>query len=435
MSLRAVLRRASAGLLAAAMLLLGGCRTLDIFSVDSLIRPPKLTGENARIQQAFEQAVGRDVVLVNPLLGEYRSAFVFCDFDQDSAEETVVFYAKNDAPSEIRMHLMDHDGENWYSVGDVAGNGSEVYRVEFCNIDADPSPEIAVTWTVSDSKRNKTLAVYKIDLKNAESSVYPLSVLQVLDYLILDFDFDGRREILYLYSDTSVQSQLIKAALIKLDPAQQSFVPVSDVELSRNVEYPVSCVYDLQDGRYRVYFDCINFDDTYITEILVFDPESSALVRPLDGAGEYLCLKTVRTEALLTENAYGGYRMDIPVCYPYAGSVIYDSDNDISSQLYITQFMDLEDGAFSPASSAFFYDSADGFRIRLDDYLEEYLIVYKTVERALLFYRREAPDTLVFSINFRVGDPAKERCRIVIFQPSDDGRIQVKRIQSNVIPM
>ena len=60
-----------------------GCSVFNVFSVDSLIKAPRLTGENAEIQKAFESAVGKDAVLVRPVSGEYRSAYVLRDYDGD----------------------------------------------------------------------------------------------------------------------------------------------------------------------------------------------------------------------------------------------------------------------------------------------------------------------------------------------------------------
>ena len=93
-----------AALLPAVLILFSGCNVLDVFSVDSLLRAPKLTGENARIQSSFENAVGTGVQLVSPLTGDHRSAFVFFDFDADGVNETLVFYARAEAPDEIHMH-------------------------------------------------------------------------------------------------------------------------------------------------------------------------------------------------------------------------------------------------------------------------------------------------------------------------------------------
>ena len=56
---------------------LNACSLLDEFSPDTILQAPRLTGADGQIQEAFEEAVGTNVVLVNPVGGEYRSAYAY----------------------------------------------------------------------------------------------------------------------------------------------------------------------------------------------------------------------------------------------------------------------------------------------------------------------------------------------------------------------
>ena len=85
--------RAAAAILAVVLTVpMFGCSVFNVFSVDSLIKAPRLTGDNAEIQKAFESAVGSEVSLVRPVAGEYRSAYVLHDYDGDGVNEAIVFY-------------------------------------------------------------------------------------------------------------------------------------------------------------------------------------------------------------------------------------------------------------------------------------------------------------------------------------------------------
>ncbi len=377
-----------------------GCRVLDVFSVDSLLRAPKLTGENARIQSSFERAVGKDVQLVSPLTGVHRSAFVFFDYDSDGTDETLVFYAGADAPDEIHMHFMDYNGSDWYSVGDVTGNGSEVYNVEFENIDGDAYREILVSWTVSDSKRIKTFTVYKYNGGRSDASAFTqLTALQIYDYLALDLDSDGSSEILYLSSDAAAQPQVIRASVIKMDSAEHSFVPVSEVEFSHSVEFPLSCLHDVLNGQQRIYYDCLNFDDSYMTEILLYDKANAALVRPQDENGEYLCQQTYRSEELYCRQN-GSSPATVPIRSLYEGAKIRDTENEAESDLYVLAYMELRGGEFRPADGKYLYLPAEGCRISVDDFMDDYIAEYRVAERELRFSPRSAPEALSFSYRF-----------------------------------
>ena len=93
-----------------AALVLSSCSAMDVFSVEPLIRAPKLTGEEGDIQKAFEDAVGNETLLVNPLSGKYRTAIVRVDYDLDEEIEALVFYASKNAPTEIRVLFLERSG-------------------------------------------------------------------------------------------------------------------------------------------------------------------------------------------------------------------------------------------------------------------------------------------------------------------------------------
>ncbi|MBQ7689161.1 MAG: hypothetical protein IJT27_08100 [Clostridia bacterium] len=422
---------------------------LDVFSVDSLIRPPKLTGENAKIQSAFEEHVGSDVTLINPLMGSFRSAFVFYDFDGDGVEEVVVFYTTVEAPNEVRMHFMDRLDDQWMEICDLAGYGSEVYSVEFVDLDAGSFYEVAVSWTVSDSRRNKTLSVYRYtEIENDQHVFSPLFVTQVLDYLILDFDLDENKEILYLYSDTTVQTQSTKACLIKFDAVQNTMTPVSEVELSRSVEYPVSSVYEVRSDVCRVYFDCLNFDDRYMTEILEFNEKSNALERPRDKDGNDLCQQTMRSAPVYCRvNADG--LVEIPVSLKYDGAYVYDLETDAASDLYLTTFAFLrENDFFCDNLPVYYIDASDGYSIRLadgeqihiGDFTGKYLLIHRTAQHTLLFYHKEFPGDLVFSITFNpdedTGDEIQPshiyQASVKLFSTAEEDTIAARQIEQNI---
>lgn len=403
-------------LLAACLLLTStGCNALDVFSVDSLLRAPKLTGENARIQKSFEAAVGADVLLVHPLIGSFRSAFVFVDYDADGVDETLVFYAKTEAPGEIHIHFMDYLENEWCSVGDVTGNGSEVYSVDFANVDGDDYREILVAWTVSDSKRNKTLSVYKYDpgkTVTAQETGAPanavsgdlvlLSVVQIFDYLALDFDFDGMQEILYLSSDTANQSQIIKASVIKVSAETGAFEPLSEVELSRSVEYPLACLYDLRGGNRRVYYDCINFDDTYMTEILEFDSAKNVLIRPQNEAGDVLAGLTLRSEEIYSVKDTD-LLVSVPIRYVYEKSYVLSELDDVKTDLFVTEFVRLNNGGFESTGGKYFYDRADRCRVRLDDVFDDFRMEYDVAAHEIRFFDKDDDSgEALFSVRFAV---------------------------------
>ncbi len=401
-------------LFALVALLCSSCSFIDFFSTDSLIRPPKLTGENALIQQAFEKAVGKDVMLISPMAGEFRSAFVQYDINRDGREETLVLYSKTESPNEAHLHLLRFDGEDWYSAGDMTGNGSDVYSVAFHELDGDSDFEIAVSWTVSDSKRNKTLSLYKLSASEEGERIDQLSVIQIYDYMVGDFDFDGRQELLYLMDNSADTEQPFKASMIKMDPAAGAFTFVCELQLSLTVNVPVKMSFDIRDGHYRLYIDCQNYDGSYMTEVLWFDTAELVLKRLQDEEGKAISDLTSRGAPAFSEDVNNDRIIEFPVQKFYENSVVYTKDTDGEAPMPVITFARCEGNTIKYLNRTYFYATEGEFRFRMDSFAERYTAAYDTAEKELRFYQPDAPELPVFTVRYVSEEPQTEEVLIRI---------------------
>ena len=140
---------------AALLALCTGC-SARFAAVDELMRPPRLSGENSGIEEAFENAVqNKNVQIKTPMAGQYRSAYVLYDLDADGREEAIAFYSDARDDTTAYMHILDFDGEVWRSAADIKGEGSDVYEIAFCDMNADGLSE--ATLTLDDSSASRTI--------------------------------------------------------------------------------------------------------------------------------------------------------------------------------------------------------------------------------------------------------------------------------------
>ena len=68
----------------------------SIFSpVDELMRPPRLSGDDKKLQEAFEKSVAEydNVVMKIPISGKYKSSYNLFDIDGDDSDETIILYS------------------------------------------------------------------------------------------------------------------------------------------------------------------------------------------------------------------------------------------------------------------------------------------------------------------------------------------------------
>lgn len=393
---------------AAALLLPAGCSAVNFFSADNLLRAPRLTGENAALQQAFEAAAGMDNYLVGPLTGEYRSAYILKDFNRDGVDEAVVFYSMQGAENTVHINLLENVAGEWRSVADLGGNGSEVYKVEFCNVDRDRDLELAVTWTVSDTKRDKTLSLYKIDLSHTEiTDVFnPLASVQVFDYAVLDVDKDGQNELFYVYFDSTEEKNGAYAKLLKDTATDAVLYPVSEVKFDARVSNLLAVRYDYTGGRYTFYADCAAGENSYYTELIRYDPESASLSLPLKALYEDPVAQTRRSALWYAEDVDGDGETEIPAERTMADSFVVNYPESESVPLrYICWLRYTEDGLVTEEND--YVNEQYGYTFRLDPLLGPLYIINDYMTGEVQFRSRDVPpeadgaeaDDLLFTLS------------------------------------
>ena len=355
---------------------LSGCSLLDFFSADNLLKAPKLTGENAALQRAFEEAVGKDVSLFTPISGENRASYVFFDANNDGNDEAIVFYSLNSNLSVVHMHLLSANSEKWYSVADMIGSGTGVYKVDFFNLDGNSDMEIAVSWTADDSQKEKKLSIYKISglgEKN-ENTIVSLATIQMADYICFDIDSDNTNELLYFYFGSDNANQAFNTRLLDYDIKSETFLPVSDISLKQQISSVLNISVNKHKSEYSVLVDSLLNDGMYYTEIISYDSELSVLSLPEDESGP-VAARTLRSSSVLCTDFNGDGLIDIPLPLNHDESYFVGKTDTIQSQALFLEWI-----TYSPDEirefGKFFENSFEGYRMRIDKLFEHYYFVY-----------------------------------------------------------
>lgn len=113
--------------------LLSGCSGLDA-SLDSLLSPPKLNEYQTAIYNALIQTTDGQVELTYPRSGDYRSAFVIYNLDDEPTSEAIVFYRTPETPQSeggLRVSFLDQQDGQWFDLIDRPLAGREVESVSF----------------------------------------------------------------------------------------------------------------------------------------------------------------------------------------------------------------------------------------------------------------------------------------------------------------
>ncbi len=208
-------------------LLLCGCSAAG--SVENLLTPPKLTAEQNEIYNVLINSVGQNVKLKYPRSGDYRSAFVFQDIDDEPSMEAMVFYESNNVQlgeSSLRLKFLDKKNGKWESVYDLSCRGSEVDSISFAKLGSAVITEIIICYTVL-NQTEKEFSVIKFDSgMPVELYNQPYACLEVFD-----LNGDGQNELLSVNLD---KVNHISTAAMFTD-SREGFVKLSEVTLSDGV--------------------------------------------------------------------------------------------------------------------------------------------------------------------------------------------------------
>ena len=290
------------------LLFLCGCS----MSVEELLSPPKLDEEQSAIYEALRLSKGGDVNLKYPVSGQYRSAFVVENIDDESSNEAIVFYeASNitDDGSSLRLNFLDKQDGKWVSVYDFAAVGNEIEKVQFADL-GDGSTSVIITYTIRNSPDHATsIFTYKDDLP---SEVYKSRHVYMS---LIDINEDSMQEMFIVNSDTTSGTATVNL----LGWSGDSFSVLSSVPLSasfsacRNIQLGKCC----STGRKGIFIDYSLTDGSIGTDIMLcYDRTLAAAAIP----PEQVNRRTNSYTPLITcRDVDGDEIIEIPVVSPAPG--------------------------------------------------------------------------------------------------------------------
>ncbi len=364
-------------LLLTVTVLFSGCGAFSFNSAENLVRPPKLSGDDGALQAAFEYAVSDkgEYILKYPSAGEYRSAYVRYDCDADGTDEAFVFYSLKTEAMSVYMVMLDYANGEWNAVGEVPGEGSDIYSIEFCDLNNDGIAEVLVGWSSLDAKSNKKLAVY-CSYKNSQNLNYRvLAIESYTSMYTVDLDNDGEKEILLALISSTSDIYTTEARLLKMTdhaPSDFQMNPVGQVSLYSETTAITAITSCEQNRKNYVYIDEAA-GDTYLTEILYWDPEQNTLVAPLqvDMLSIASC-PTSRSLALGCTDINEDGIPEIPSTALIPDSRVVrktPSESDVPVQeenVYVVHWKQYENGQFRTVSS-FINNCYDAFKLKYDE--------------------------------------------------------------------
>lgn len=310
--------------LALSAVLNGGCSYS--FSANDMLMPPKLTDEQTAIYNALTESAGR-VNLRYPKMGDYRSAFVMKNLDDEYSNEAIVFYestldidggkpAENPI-SRLRICFLDKDKEGkWRSVYEIPAEGTDVDSVSFSNLGSNKQRTI-ISFSVLNSS-DKIVSV--IDYGNGVArTLYKVSCAS---YLIKEFTRKGEEDLLCFGRDKETKTAVFSAFGCNKEGDFERLY--NSLQLSGEIsDYSSVSVGECLSGEERkscIAIDYLKSENLYGTEMVYFTGNSIAsaetFIRDDNGQKAYTRRINAYTPVIYSADVDDDSILDVPVTKP-----------------------------------------------------------------------------------------------------------------------
>ena len=279
-----------------------GC---DLFTTDTaeLLAPPALTGDMFPIDEAIKKSVTSDYTLEYPSRGDYRSAIVQHDVNNDGILEAFAFYRTAEKETTtMNLNAVVNKNGKWESSATASITAGGVDRIDFCDLDRDGIDEILVGWEIYGTSELK-LAVYSI----GENALTQRMLEQYTHFSFCDLDEDDKNEIFIVRSFPAESRNT--AHLYALTNVGISLISSCELDSSaKTLNHPVAST--LSTGTPAIYIDEIKGVGA-VTEVVFL--EKGQLQNPLMEKETKETTKTLRAATLECRDINDDGILEIPV--------------------------------------------------------------------------------------------------------------------------
>ena len=326
--------------------------------------------------------MGSNITLKYPKNGEYRSAYVIANIDDEPTDEAMVFYEYTSNGSEedgLRVNILDKDEDGkWYSVKELAGAGTDIDQVIISPMGSNNQTDVFVGYQ-NLTNDEKTMEIYSYtdgDFKRVALDTY--SVLEPLD-----INNDGYIELITIQRSTNNDTGVVTAKASMLNMKNNEITRGENVDMCDNVTSYVSSKTGMLDsGRRAIFIDGLTADGKLQTEIIYY--RYSGLQNPMQLRSEKLLPLCTRPAGYYSEDMDGDGDVEIPSTSPMVGY-----ENAVADEmLYMTTWSVYEDFYDLKTKYTGYYAISDGYFVTFPKRWNSSVTVKKDSDtNELVFYK------------------------------------------------
>lgn len=382
----------------------------SINTVDTLMRPPKLSGENNLLQLAFEGSLENPetVIMKNPINGDNRSSFLFYDVDGDKVEEGFAFYSDPVVSDIAYISIFKKTNDGWTLVSNIKGRGEEIYEFDFADINGDNILEIIVSWTfLSDKEKSKAsfsnindrvLTIYEY----TSDEVVLLTTEYFTQMYVDDFNNDKSDELLLLnINHSNATGNRTTARIISFD---EEYSVANDINLILSSMLNIyNIVTDSVDGHTRIFIDGAINENTLITEVIDICHEGFLTTLPLYETNTSINPLTLRSLQVLSLDIDNDGIVEIPTYENMANSFDVTNGTDDSIPMPLTVWSEINENELTVDFKCMYNISYNYFYEMPSEWIDKVYVTYNSENSTLTFLNLDSNDSAGSEIiSFRV---------------------------------
>ncbi|MDD6489774.1 MAG: hypothetical protein PUG48_08165 [Clostridia bacterium] len=291
--------------LAFCMFFCSGCSDLS-FSDNSIIRPPRATGDKAEIQDIISKNAGGKYTLKYPQNGDYRSAIIMHN-SQQTDESAVALYSIDNDPN-IQVCIISLVDNEWKCIGNFTSSASGVDRVMFEDISGDGKDDLIIGWNAYNSQ--KTLSAYSFE----NDAIREMAIDDTYSEIIVaDITNDGTDDIMLLsLSGTDTPSM---AKLLQYSEQEKHPIGKFSLELDPEItSFTNVFVGNIESGKTGIIADGEKSGGLLSTQIIYFDEKANELRNPLVTIKNGTVTNaTTRKDIIISRDIDGDGTIEVPV--------------------------------------------------------------------------------------------------------------------------
>ncbi|MDR1806094.1 MAG: hypothetical protein LBQ80_04920 [Clostridium sp.] len=304
-------------IIAAALLLLGGCSGFQLKSVESLMSPPTPFGKYSELLQAFKNSVDSSALVLVPLEDSSQGAVFDFDADLDGeVDSALIVYSLGDAENaKLRFALYYLVGEDWRLLLDEEGAGNTYAWAKSTDMPGYGSCQLLICW--GNVAGDYTLGVWDYSgLLEREGTPPVLSQAGSVvgeSFCLADIDADKSQELFYVRRDSVDGIARAWGNVLELAEDRASLTQLARVSMDGGVSGYGKVQIEKSTAGDRLYVNAYKGADAMITELLEYNAGQKALLDLTVDPQNLVNIATLRPAGFLAQDVDGDGSLEIPV--------------------------------------------------------------------------------------------------------------------------